>query len=133
MEISIKRIKALVVEDEKIFQEQFQIGLDESNFEIKFAANGIEALQLYEEWRPDIIILDIMLPMMTGYSVLKKIRSEFSDREVTIVMVTSLGTREDVEECLKWGIQGYIVKPFDYRTIESRITAIYNKSMSFQL
>ncbi|PKN06521.1 MAG: hypothetical protein CVU72_04050 [Deltaproteobacteria bacterium HGW-Deltaproteobacteria-7] len=121
------KIKILIVEDSPNINLLYNRGLPDSIFEKRFAANGHDALVCYNEWQPDIIILDIMLPVMTGYSVLKEIRSKFNDKSTTIIMSTSLNKKDDVTLMMKQGIQGYIVKPFSAREIGDRILKYYEK------
>jgi DNA-binding response OmpR family regulator len=106
------KIRILVVEDDHTTQLLYDKGLFDQVFDKKVAASGKEALLVYEEWHPDIMILDIYLPEMTGYQVLKTIRTTLEDMKTTIVMATSLSGREDILSCMKLGIEDYIVKPF---------------------
>ena len=119
------RIKILVVEDSPPMNLLYDRGLPDTIFEKRFAKDGQEGLIVYEEWRPDVIVLDVMLPVLTGYSVLKKIRNSFKDKSTTIIMSTSLSKEDDVKSMMKLGIQGYIVKPFNIREIGRRILKYY--------
>jgi CheY-like chemotaxis protein len=94
-------------------------------FETVYATNGKDAMELYHSWHPDIIVLDIMLPIMTGYSVLKEIREELEDKKTTIIMATSLQGKEDIADCSRVGIQGYITKPFKYKEIGNQVIKCY--------
>jgi DNA-binding response OmpR family regulator len=122
-----EKIKILVVEDSPNINLLYGRGLPDIIFEKRFAPNGHDALVIYKDWLPDIIILDVMLPVMTGYSVLKEIRNTFKDKSTTIIMSTSLSKKEDVTSMMKLGIQGYIVKPFGVREIGGRILKYYEK------
>ncbi len=122
-----QKIKILMVEDSPNINMLYNRGLPDALFEKSFAHNGQEAMTLYHQWHPDIIILDIMLPVMTGYSVLKEIRGTLKDTSTAIIMSTSLSKKEDVMSMMKLGIQGYIVKPFGVREIGARILAYYKK------
>ncbi len=115
------KIKILIAEDDKDTLELYRKGLAEDLFDMRLAANGKEALGLYQEWRPDIIVLDIVMPVMTGYSVLKEIREKMHDQTTKIVMATSLSTKHDIIDCSKLGIHGYIIKPFQFKEIGSII------------
>lgn len=121
------KIKILIVEDSPNINLLYNRGLPDSIFEKRFAANGYDALVSYNEWQPDIIILDIMLPVMTGFSVLKEIRGKLNDKSTTIIISTSLSQKDDVTLMMKQGIQGYIVKPFSFREIGGRILKYYEK------
>lgn len=120
------KLKILIVEDDKSTQQLFDKALVADIFDKQFCNNGVEALKAYQSWKPDIIILDIFMPLLTGYSVLKKIRREFEDRTTAIIMATSASNKEDVTGCVSLGIQGYIVKPFNYKEISNKVTEYYN-------
>jgi DNA-binding response OmpR family regulator len=130
----MNNLKTLIVEDDKSVQLLYDKALPSDVFEKRFCENGVEALEIYESWNPDIIILDVFLPIMTGYSVLKAIRKEFKDKKSTIIMATSLKNEEHIKDCMKLGIQGYIVKPFKYRkvyeAIHNKITEYYQRHKS---
>jgi len=121
------KIKILVVEDDHTTQILYDKGLFNQVFDKKTVASGKEALLVYGEWHPDIIILDIYLPEMTGYQVLKAIRTMIDDTKTTIVMATSLSGREDIMSCMKLGVEGYIVKPFSLQEIGVKILGYYAK------
>ncbi|MBA4396614.1 MAG: hypothetical protein C0394_04425 [Syntrophus sp. (in: bacteria)] len=121
------RIKIMVVEDDHTTQLLYDKGLFSQVFDKKIVASGKEALLVYGEWHPDIILLDIYLPEMTGYQVLKSIRTKIEDKKTTIVMATSLSGREDIMSCMKLGVEGYIIKPFSLHEIGTKILSYYAK------
>ena len=127
----MKKLKVLVAEDEGATLAVYKNkALDETVFETSFAENGKEALEKYNAWEPDIILLDIYMPVITGFTVLKEIRQNILDTSTVIIMVTSLSEKEDILQCLEMGIQGYIVKPFDVRSLTKRILEYYEKAKS---
>jgi CheY-like chemotaxis protein len=115
-----ERFKILIAEDDKTAQAFYDECLSEQEFEKRIIASGKEALETYQEWQPDIVVLDIMLQEMTGYTILKEIRSS-GDKFTTIIMATCMSGKSDVLDCFKLGIQGYIVKPFDAHTLREKI------------
>jgi len=119
------KLKILIAEDDVSVQKLYDKGLTDYMFDKRFTSNGVEALELYETWSPDIIILDIFMPIMTGYSVLKKVREELDDTSTAIIMCTSLSEDEHIKDCMKLGIHGYIVKPFNFKTIGTEILQCY--------
>ncbi|MHB9097761.1 MAG: response regulator [Syntrophales bacterium] len=121
------KIKILIVEDDHTTRLLYDKGLFNEVFDKKMAVSGKEALLVYSEWHPDIIVLDIYLPEITGYQILKTIRTIIEDEKTTIVMATSLHGSEDVESCMKLGVEGYIVKPFQCREIAAKILSYYAK------
>ncbi|MFA5182844.1 MAG: response regulator [Syntrophales bacterium] len=126
-EHGMDKIKILIVEDDHHTQQLYDKGLFNQIFDKKMVASGKEALFVYDEWHPDIILLDIYLPEMTGYQVLKAIRTTIEDSKTTIVMATALSGTDDVMSCLKLGVEGYIIKPFPFREIAVKILGYYAK------
>ncbi len=122
-----ERLKMLIVEDSLLAQSIYDEVLEGSIFEKRFADNGEEALDIYYSWKPEIILLDILLPEVSGYEVLKKIRSQHMDFTTAIIMTTGLSRKDDVLDCVKLGIQGYIVKPPDYGQFTKRVLEYFGK------
>jgi CheY-like chemotaxis protein len=122
------RLKVLVVEDSKQIQVIYRIGLNDKVFDKCFAENGYEALELYEKWAPDMILLDVMIPGMSGYAVIETIRSEKGDTATAIIMASSISNPGAVTEFLKLGIQGYLVKPFTHKDVGVKVLQYYQKS-----
>jgi len=121
------KIKILIVEDDHTTGMIYDRGLFNQIFDKKITISGKDALHVYGEWHPDIIILDIYLPEMTGYQVLKAIRTTVEDKKTTIVMATSVSGNEDVLSCMKLGVEGYIIKPFSLKEIGIKILSYYAK------
>jgi DNA-binding response OmpR family regulator len=124
-----EKLKILIVEDHRVTQKLFDTSLDSNIFEKKFAFNGEEALALYRSWRPDIILLDIMLPVVSGYAVLKEIREKEEDKSTVIVISSSLLSRQDIMDCARLGIQGYMIKPLNFRELGSKVIEYYSQSV----
>ncbi|RJQ56367.1 MAG: response regulator [Nitrospiraceae bacterium] len=122
------RLRTLIVEDDISIQKLYDRGLPNETFEKQFSKNGVDALSRYELWKPDIIILDIFLPEMTGYSILRKIRKEYGDSDTIIIMSTALKQGEHIWDCIQLGIQGYIVKPFRFKTIGTEVIKCYQSA-----
>jgi two-component system response regulator MtrA len=125
---AFEKIKTLIAEDDKSISLIYEIGLNEEVFEKRFLTNGDDVLEAYEEWKPDILILDIMLPGTSGYAILKVIREEKESTGTAIIMATSLSDRAAVMDCLELGIQGYMVKPFTHKEISLRVLSYYQKT-----
>lgn len=123
----MEKIKVLIVEDDPGTRLLYDRGLFNEIFDKKTVVTGKEALIAYKEWHPDIILLDIYLPEITGYQVLKTIRTTILDKKTTIVMATALSGSEDVMACLKLGVEGYIVKPLQLADIAVKILNYYAK------
>lgn len=81
------------------------------NYEVLLAQSGIEALRIAEERKPDVILLDIMMPVMDGYEVLARLRSNEATKDIKVVMVSALGGKIDIKNAIALGADGYITKP----------------------
>ncbi|MBU0673187.1 MAG: response regulator [Proteobacteria bacterium] len=105
-------MRILIAEDEKVIQSLYKLGLPAEICDLQFVSDGNQAIAIYEEWRPEIVILDYGLPLSNGYQVLRYIREIAKDETTTVIMVTSISDQDLVIACSRLGIQGYIPKPF---------------------
>ncbi|MFA6009781.1 MAG: response regulator transcription factor [Desulfobacteraceae bacterium] len=112
-----KRI--LIVEDEEHIADGLKLNLSLQGYEAIIASDGVAALDLWKSWRPDLIVLDIMLPRIDGISVLRNIRLE--DQKIPILILSARSTQADVIEGLKHGVDDYLAKPFDLEEFLLRV------------
>lgn len=117
--------KVLVVDDEKLIVKGIRFSLEQDNMEVDCAYDGEEALQMIREKEYDIILLDVMLPKLTGFEVCQQLR-EFSN--VPVVMLTAKGDDMDKILGLEYGADDYITKPFNILEIKARIKAIMRRT-----
>lgn len=117
--------KVLVVDDEKLIVKGIRFSLEQDGMDVDCAYDGEEALQYAKENVYDIILLDVMLPKLTGFEVCQQIR-EFSD--VPIVMLTAKGDDMDKILGLEYGADDYITKPFNILEVKARIKAIMRRT-----
>lgn len=122
-----KKIKVLVADDNPLTQKLYSIGLADDVFDKKIVENGQIAFQIYEKWHPDIVVTDIVMPVMNGFQLLHKIRISGKDTKTTIIVATSSADKEDVLSCMKMGVQGYIVKPFLSTEIADAVLKYFKK------
>ena len=127
------RIKVLIVEDDESSLNLYDMALSDDIFEKHKAVNGLAAVKEYAAWKPDIIILDILMPKMLGYSVLKEIRKLHDDSLTTIIVSSSVDSEADIKYCEEQGIQGYIIKPFNHKKLASEILAYHEKAKAGRL
>jgi two-component system alkaline phosphatase synthesis response regulator PhoP len=125
MTSTLKR-KILVVEDEPSIAYLVKENLEFEGYHVVQAADGIEGLSAAEKEFPDLILLDLMLPRMSGMEVCKTLRSKGND--VPIIMLTARGENMDKVVGLKTGADDYITKPFDIQELTARIEAIFRRS-----
>ena len=115
----------LLAEDEESFIDALVIGLTNEGFRVVVARDGAEALRLYEETDPDILLLDLMLPKMSGVDVCRSIRTR---SRVPIIMVTAKGTEIDTVVALEMGADDYVTKPYRLRELVARIRAVLRRA-----
>lgn len=117
--------RVLVVDDEKLIVKGIRFSLEQDGMEVDCAYDGEEALQLIRENEYDIILLDVMLPKLTGFEVCQQVR-EFSS--VPVVMLTAKGDDMDKILGLEYGADDYITKPFNILEVKARIKAIMRRT-----
>ncbi|HCX27623.1 MAG TPA: response regulator [Candidatus Portnoybacteria bacterium] len=108
--MSDNKKKIILVEDDKFLSEMYVVKLTESGFEVDVAADGEEGLNKIKEQKPDLVLLDIVLPKMDGFEVLRNIKNEPGLKNVSVIALTNLGQKEEVEKGLKLGADDYIIK-----------------------
>jgi two-component system response regulator RegX3 len=118
-------IKVLLAEDEESFIEALMIGLTNEGFRVTVARDGAEALRLFDEAEPDIILLDLMLPKLSGIDVCRTIRARSA---VPIIMVTAKGAEIDTVVALEVGADDYVTKPYRLRELVARMRAVLRRS-----
>jgi len=117
-------ISVLIVEDEACFIGALQSGLPREGFTVTIARDGAEALDIYERLAPDLILLDVMLPKVSGIDVCREIRAKSN---VPIIMVTAKGAEIDTVVGLEVGADDYITKPYRLRELVARMRAVLRR------
>ena len=124
----------LVVEDEDSFVEALTVGLKREGFRVQVATDGAEALDVFDAIRPDLVLLDVMLPKISGIDVCREIRRKSS---VPIIMVTAKGGEIDTVVGLEVGADDYVTKPYRLRELVARMRAVLrrraNEAGSYEL
>jgi DNA-binding response OmpR family regulator len=116
-----------MVEDDAVIREATQLTLERHGYDVATAEDGLEAIEYFEELRPDAVMLDIMLPGLDGISVCRRIR-EIST--VPIVMVSARGDALDVVLGLEAGADDYVTKPFDSQVLVARLRAVLRRAVA---
>jgi DNA-binding response OmpR family regulator len=117
--------KILVVDDEKVILEVLEAYFEKEGWEILFASNGIEALKEVKEQSPDLIILDLMLPDISGEEVCRLVRK---DSNTPIIMLTAKSAEDDLINGIVIGADDYITKPFSPREVVVRVKALLRRT-----
>lgn len=114
----------LIVDDEYIGRETLQSVLEGEGYELEMAENGLQAIEKAKKLLPDVILLDVMMPGMTGFEVCQRIRSDPQIAEIPIIILTALDDRESLLNALKAGADDFISKPFDRYELRARLLGI---------
>ena len=117
--------KVLIVDDEKLIVKGIRFSLEQEGMQVECAYDGEEALSMIQKNNYDVILLDVMLPKLTGYEVCQQVR-EFSD--VPIIMITAKDDDMDKILGLEYGADDYITKPFNILEVKARMKAIMRRS-----
>lgn len=102
--------KILLVEDEKTLSEMYQTKLEREKFEVISVQDGGEVLEKVKSEKPDLILLDIILPKTNGFDILSEIKSDSKLKKIPVIMLTNLGQEEDIKKGKELGAKDYIVK-----------------------
>ena len=116
--------KVLVVEDDINIAELLRLYLEKDGFEVKIAHDGGEGLKLAESEQPDLVLLDIMLPVLDGWQVCRRLRKT---TKTPIIMLTAKGETEDKVSGLEMGADDYIVKPLEMKEVIARVHAVMRR------
>ncbi len=118
-------LTVLVVEDEESFVEALVVGLKREGFLVRVATDGVEALDIFDQVRPDIVLLDVWLPRLSGIDVCRELRTR---SRVPIVMVTAKSSEIDTVVGLEVGADDYVTKPYRLRELVARMRAVLRRS-----
>ncbi|MDH3301641.1 MAG: response regulator transcription factor [Acidimicrobiia bacterium] len=120
-----ERPTVFVVEDEEAYVEALKVGLDKEGFRVEVARDGAEALDRFDDLQPDLVLLDLMLPRVSGLDVCRELRSR---SRVPIIMVTAKSAEIDTVVGLEMGADDYIAKPYRVRELVARMRAVLRRS-----
>lgn len=121
----MKPIRVLLVEDEESFVDALEIGLPREGFEVHVARDGVEALDRFDEIAPDLVLLDVMLPSISGIDVCRELRRRTT---TPIIMVTARGSEIDTVVGLEVGADDYVAKPYRLRELVARMRAVLRRA-----
>jgi DNA-binding response OmpR family regulator len=111
----------LIADDEPNIVAALEFVLQRSGYDVHVARNGDEALKLVEQARPDLVLLDVMMPVKSGYEVCKRIRERDDGRQTKIIMLSAKGRDAEVSKGLAIGADLYITKPFSTRDLMDKV------------
>ncbi|HEX9856274.1 MAG TPA: response regulator transcription factor [Acidimicrobiia bacterium] len=118
-------LRVLIIEDEPAYVEALEVALGREGFELRAEGDGREGLLAFREERPDVVLLDLMLPGMAGLDVLRRMRTE---SEVPVIVLSAKDSEADVITALELGADDYLTKPYSVRELVARIHAAMRRS-----
>lgn len=116
--------RILIADDNPSNADLLDAHLDGSGFETKLVHNGADALAAARDWRPDLILLDVMMPKMSGFEVCRRLRADPDTAGVAVLMVTALDQPNDVETAVDAGTDDFITKPINKTELLLRVRAM---------
>ncbi len=122
--------RVLVIEDEQDVAELIRYNLAKEGYEVRVIANGVDGLKQARESRPDMILLDIMVPQLNGWEVCRRLKQEPDTHEVPVIMVTGRVEEGDKVLGFEMGADDYVTKPFSPRELLARIRAVIRRGKS---
>ncbi len=117
----------LVVDDEPNIVETLQDRLEMSGYHVLTAVNGEEGLEQATKESPDVVLLDIMMPVMDGLDMLERLRQTSNNTDIPVIMLSACSQAQDIARAKAFGIEDYIVKPFDLGELMVKIDSVLEK------
>lgn len=117
--------RILLVEDDEVIREATQMALERYGFPVDTAADGLQGLERFRARRPDLMLIDVMLPMLDGVGLCRRVREESS---LPILMMSARGEAVDVVSGLEAGADDYVVKPFEIAVLVARIRTVLRRT-----
>jgi DNA-binding response OmpR family regulator len=116
--------KIVIVDDEEAMVQLLTVELESEGYEIRPAFNGTTGLKLIREERPDLVILDVMMPDLSGYDIIKLLKDDPALKNIPIIMLTAKSLDDDIQKGIDFGAHDYVTKPFHAGLLIKRISTI---------
>jgi DNA-binding response OmpR family regulator len=113
--------RILAVDDETDVLMILKTALQSEGFEVETAGNGADGLALAKENPPDLILLDVMMPGMSGFDVFQQLKEDDATSQIPVIMLTGMSERKNIQSALAAGIEYYIVKPFEFHDLLTKV------------
>jgi DNA-binding response OmpR family regulator len=117
----VSKPRVLVVEDEAALAKVLKLRLEMEGFEVRAAGDGQEAMEMIAQERPDIVVCDLMMPVMDGKQVTRAIKSDKKLKSIPVLILSALKRQQEMDELAKLGADGFAAKPFDSKELTARI------------
>ncbi len=116
--------RILIADDDPLGAELLEAYLTERECELRTASDGEQTLQLVASWRPDLILLDVMMPRISGFEVCKRLRGDPATRDIAIIMITALDQPSDMDRAVEAGTDDFVSKPINKTDLLLRVGAL---------
>jgi PleD family two-component response regulator len=116
--------RILIADDTPQSAELLEAYLSDGEYELRVAADGEKTLQAVAEWRPDLILLDVMMPRISGFEVCKQLRANPATRDVAVLMITALDQPADMERAVEAGAHDFLSKPINKAELVRRVRSL---------
>lgn len=117
--------KILVVDDERHIVRLVEVNLARAGYDVSVAYDGVEALEVFAKEKPDMVVLDVMMPRMDGFEVLKKLQADPNSQDVPVIMLTAKAQDADIFRGWSSGVSSYLTKPFNPRELLTFVERIF--------
>jgi two-component system, OmpR family, alkaline phosphatase synthesis response regulator PhoP len=122
--MSEQAAKILIADDHPEGAELIEAYLDGAGWEVRTAGDGDATMKAVHEWKPDVLLLDIMMPKLSGFEVCKRLRADAATRDLPILMITALDQPSDVDRAVEAGTNDYLTKPINKTDLVMRVKAL---------
>lgn len=116
--------RILIADDNPQNAELLEAHLDGTGYETRIAANGEETLAAARDWKPDVLLLDVMMPKMSGFEVCKRLRSDALTKDIGVIIVSALDQVADIERAVDAGTEDFLTKPINKTELLLRVRAL---------
>ena len=118
---AVYRKKVLSIDDNRDIHTVLKVRFEDAGYQFESAFSGQEGLDKVKSYAPDVVLLDIMMPVMDGYEVLSRMKSDDATRNVPVIMLSAKRQREDVMKAVGLGAKDYLVKPVDFKRLLEKV------------
>jgi CheY-like chemotaxis protein len=105
--------RVLIADDEEDIKDVMQMFLESQGYEVETAYDGLDAIDRVKTWKPDVILLDIMMPVVDGIEVCRTLKADLNVKDIPVIMVSAASKREKEGQAFEAGAQAYVLKPFE--------------------
>ena len=121
-------VMVLVVDDNEMNRDMLSRRLQRQNYQVMMAEDGEKALEMIQNHSFDLVLLDIMMPKLSGYEVLEKIKKDEETRYIPVIMISAVDDLDSVVKCIEMGAEDYLFKPFNPVLLKARVSASLEKN-----